>query len=1357
MRRINKCNLICLLACLFLLCQQVYAQSFNESTFKVNLDHLSVNNGLSQSSILSIHQDKYGFLWFGTRDGLNKYNGYEFEVFKHKVGDSTSLAGNIINDIDEDEEGNIWAVTEKGLSKYDRRINAFTNYSLPEDRFGNSTLNVILVDSFNKVWVGGTHGLFIFDPAKGVFDDNFSPHPFKMVSAIKEDKEGNIWVGAGKFGIFKINLDKHEFARLADSEQYAAIDSRVEALVIRDDNQVWVGTYGSGLFLLNEKGEVTQHFSSKAKTTEKKISNDNIRALQEDNEGNLWVGTFSGLNIIQQSGVVETIHYLEGDPNGLSHNSVRSLLKDDKGTMWIGTYFGGVNVFDRNNHRFLYFYNVPNDLTSLSYNVVGAFSETDKGAIIIGTERGGINVVEGNQKHIRKGKGEYVLSTIKSLYKDRQGRIWAGIFKQGLNLFEVNSGSFTSYPQEEQKEFSGLKKAIINCMAEDNEGFLWLGLDSDGGLFRFNLATNRFEVYPNHKELQKLLGNSPVKGILITDDNLILLATKGKGVVTFDPANGNIKQYNEFLEFNDVFKDSEGVLWFSSNGEGVFSVDTNGAIKQYHTEQGLLGNIILGTMEDDDHNLWFVSTNGLSKMERKRPGHFRNYSSYSNFPLGEINEGAFFKAASGEFLIGGSNGYVRFFPQALEDNPYVPPIVLTHLSVLNNRVMPGDNTGVLKDELNKTKKITLNHFQSILTMEFASLNFIQPENNQYAYKLVGFEEDWVLSDNRRSVTYTNLPDGEYTFMVKGSNNDGIWNEQPLELKIKILPPPWRTWWAYCIYAFLIVCGFLVIRRNAIKSTQLKHSLKLEQFEKEKWKEVHDLKLRYFIDVSHEFRTPLTLILSPLEEILALEEKNPWIQSRLKIMYFNAKRLLLLIDQILEIRAIEIGHSTLDLKPLSLSIIIQDIVENFKPLADKKGINLIYQEYGLPETSLLLDQDKIQKVFFNLLFNAFKFTPEGGDVAVAVRYHSDQYYFEVRDTGVGMNEEVLKNIFVRFYKDKSNSSGTGIGLTLTQSLVKIMNGDITVSSREGRGTIINITIPFEEAVGFSQQPEPASRKSFEEPIPLAFQDAGLAPAKSSEEGEIKESVLIVEDNPDLRKYMEEQLSPDYSVLVAENGKIGLEKANRLGPNLIVSDLMMPEMDGYELLKAIKSSKELCHIPVILLTAKSTQINKIEGLEHGADDYVTKPFNILELKVRIKNILGNRKLLHEKYRNNTLLPDSSEIAFNSADEKLLTNIVQTMKDNLDNSELSVEFLGKETGLSRVHLFRKLKALTGMSPTDFIIDFRIKNACQMLATGKFKIADVAYGVGYQDTQYFSKSFRKKMGISPSEYLKKTMSKNK
>ncbi len=1339
------------------------AQKISISETDYYFDHITVKEGLSQSSVLSIHQDQLGFMWFGTRDGLNRYDGYSFKIYRNQVGDTTSISGNIIKDIKKDTEGNIWIANDKGLSRYDSGQEIFMNYFIDTTIYTNPVIDVIYINKENDIWIGGNFGLLFFDTKKKEYSidilGQYDSHPSRKysVNSIQEDANGNLLIGTSKKGIFNWNPRNKVLLSFNNSKSNKENIKRIQSIVI-DGLFVWAGTYGNGLYKFDKNGNILAHYHTKAPNPAYRISDDYIRALQRDGK-DLWIGTFKGLNVLKNQEQILAIRYHEGDPKGLSHSSVRSLYKDYKGSIWIGTYFGGVSFYDIHNQRFKHFYHISGDTTSLSYNVVGAFESDTSQNLFVGTERGGLNIYNTRSNtHSKLTDSLLSKSIIKSLCRDPENTLWAGVFKKGLHYYDSKQKTLIPLYTTQHPLFNYLRNIIINCIVSDTKGSLWIGTD-EKGLQKFDYSKKQYIEYPYQEKLTRIINHHPIKAIVVKNDHLYL-ATKGSGIIQFDSKNGTIQKLTQFFEgkdtlnvkeFNHISLDKQDVFWLATNGKGLLAFDpqTNQS-KRWHAGFGLGSNIVLGTLQKEtSKNTWAITSNGLSEVNFYKKEVLNNYSYTSGFPLEEINEGAFYKTNSGMFLVGGSNGYVKFNPDQLNNNNYSPKPVITSLNLFNKKIKPNDKNNILEQEISKTSEITLDYFQSVFSIKFASLNYLSPENNQYAYMLEGFDQDWVYADTRKEATYTNLRAGTYTFLVKSANNDGVWNEDPTSLKITVLPPPWLTWWAYTIYVFLIICIIYWIRQNAIKSTQLKNDLRIEQIEKEKWKEIHDLKLKYFIDVSHEFRTPLTLILGPLEEMIGFKDQDNWLRSRIKIMYFNAKRLLLLIDQILEIREIETGHSKLKREPIYLNTLIQDIIASFESVADKNQITLSLRQPNTPEKLILADKDKLEKIFFNLLFNAFKFTPVGGKIKLKVTAIETkdeiQYNFKVSDTGIGISSEKLYRIFDRFYKGQKTELGAGIGLSLTKSLIDLMMGTIDVSSTEGKGTTFAVKIPFQTTEIYLEKEE----RTFIKPVPLEYQNTSLTPENIQKQDPGEEIILLVEDNSELRNYLQEELNTSYTIITAKDGVQGLKKAKSKAPDIIISDVMMPEMDGLELCRHIKKTKELCHIPVIILTAKNTQIHKIEGLEHGADDYIAKPFNLTELKTRIKNIIHNRNLIQQKFNNSEFSKKLHEVKINSYDEKLMANIIKITKDQFDKSNFTVDYLSSEVGLSRVHLTRKLKALTGMPPAEFIKDFRMKQAIKMLQKGSFKVADIAYAVGYQDVQYFSKAFKAMYGKSPVKYI--------
>ncbi len=1358
----KRVRLIIYISILQLVAITAKSQLFSDK--RIKLDHLTVSDGLSQSSVLSILHDQYGFSWLGTRDGLNLYNGYGFTVFRHNQTDSTSIAGNFIQSIAEDNHGNIWVATDQGLSSFTRALGYFKNYKFPAPYQEDPEVKVIVKDTSGIIWVGSQHGLLYIDTVEN--SAKFFKAPRNTVSgnsitSLFVDSKNRLWVGTARHGVFKISADRLHIQSYEEWFEDADVlgSNRIEAITEDKNGNLWIGTYGNGLFKIDEKRTTTNHIHTHS--FDYPIASNNIRSLLCDSSGHIWVGTFEGLTILNPlTSEFRNLNYEEGVPDGLSHNSIRALHVDKKGSVWIGTYFGGVNIFDADNQRFEHFYHIPANTNSISYNVVGAFAEDQLGNVFIGTERGGLTIRNTkSNKHSFIGhepQNEKTLSgnTVKALHVDSRGAVWAGIFRGGLNRIDAVTKIVTRYPKN-QPALASLQQAVINTVVETNNGMLWIGTDDQGGIQKFDTRNEQFIKFKNSEALVKAIGSAPVKSIWIDQKNQLWLATRGSGLIVFDEERGVVNHFNKYpdelptSELTFVANTREGIIWIGTQGEGLVMYNpASQRFTKYTVADGLQNNIALGMLEDARGRLWFLTMNGLSRFDPSTEI-FSNYSHATGLPLQEINEGAFFALQDGRFLVGGSNGYVSFYPDQLSDNEFIPPVSITNVLVYNKRVRPNDGSGVLMKEAWVAEEIELNWRQSVFTIEFAALNYLRASQNQYQYKLVGFDEHWMNVDNRRTVTYTNLRDGTYTFLVKGSNNDGVWNDVPAMLVVRILPPPWKTWWAFLGYALIIIVGFLVIRYNAITSAQLKHNLKLEQVEKQRMQEMHRLKLQYFTDVSHEFRTPLTLIVNPLEELMQSQDGSPWHRKQLRLMYYNCRRLLLLMDQILEMREVETGHAQVSTVPASLINIVKNVVDSFNGLADQRSIKLSLITIA-SEGTHAIDVDKVEKIFFNLLANSFKFTRDGGIIQVHIRSRQDQektwFICKVSDTGRGIESENLSKVFERFYKSGKNT-GSGIGLSLTKSFVELLGGKIKVSSKLNEGTTFTIRIPF------VMLHEPDTAKDLSTPamraLPMEYQ-AYLSQQNSSlfNNQDAAQTILVVEDNKDLRMYLKEQLSKRYRVITARNGEKGLQKAKKFDPQIIISDVMMEVMDGIEFCKQVKSDSTLSHIPIILLTAKGSDTDRLIGLEEGADDYLIKPFIFHELALRIKNILSNRARMHERLKKTTTY-HPSVIKITSYDEKLMIKIVEIIESHIDDSNLTVSFLGNEVGLSRVHLFRKVKALTGEAPADFIRNIRLQRAAQLLKQNNLKISEIAYLVGFQDVNYFGKCFRKVYGCSATEYM--------
>jgi signal transduction histidine kinase/DNA-binding response OmpR family regulator len=811
---------------------------------------------------------------------------------------------------------------------------------------------------------------------------------------------------------------------------------------------------------------------------------------------------------------------------------------------------------------------------------------------------------------------------------------------------------------------------------------------------------------------------------------------------------------------NAIYEDSRHTLWIGTwAGLNRFNPLT-GTFKAYRKEDGLADNVVYGIIEDEDGNFWVSTNQGISKFD---PVHisFENYNTADGLQAQEFIRGSFLKSRSGELFFGGVNGFNSFFPKAILSNPNIPPVYVTNFWIYNELMKPGAPNSPLKSNITETESIVLPYTQNEFTFEFAALNYSQAFKNRYSYYLEGYDKAWHDAGSQRRASYAKVPPGVYTFRVKASNNDGIWNESGTALKIIVRPPWWKTSWAYCAYTILAVALFLWYRQNLINRERLKNDLKLEHLELTKMQEMDKLKSTFFTNISHEFRTPLTLILSPIKDMLAGDFKGD-VKKQYQMVIRNGERLLRLINQLLDLS--KLGAGSMKLKVVRLDIIqfLKPIVSAFESYAERSHIKFLF-EYPVAPLWVYIDPDKFEKIITNLLSNAFKFTREG-EIKLSVKIVSEpdspkldvNEFLEiaVTDSGAGIPQEFLSSIFDHFYQvaHHSNSEGTGIGLSLTKELVELHKGKITVVSTQGKGSTFSVQLLLGKDHFKESEIDESDGPIFEHQKFVAGIDLSrpLTTTEDQEGHETLPKLLIVEDNQDMRSYIAQSLQSHFSIVEAKDGKEGIKKGLEVIPDLIISDVMMPEMDGVALCKAFKTNIYTSHIPLILLTAKADLESRIEGLETGADEYLSKPFNSVELQIRARNLIRSREILRERYTaSKKLILEPKEISITSLDEKFLKNIIQVIEENMSDSSFRVETLAKQLEMDQMAMYRKIKALTGQTAVEFLRTLRLKRAAQLLRQQKLTVSEVTYLVGFNDLQYFRTCFRKLFGVSPSEYM--------
>ncbi|MDW7691419.1 two-component regulator propeller domain-containing protein [Flammeovirgaceae bacterium SG7u.111] len=1370
---------------------RLFAQN-NQVAFK----HLDIEDGLSQNDVNAIFQDEKGFMWFGTHDGLNKYDGYDFSVFKPQKNES--IGSNLIFAISGDTSGNIWiGTTGSGVSMYNARTEKFTNFRNREEDnrslsgdyvacvFGDSKgniwvgtdqglnkirkkydggegegaytieritpagklsdnrgVNCVFEDSEGLIWVGGADGIYTFlDPGMTMLEKLNIEELGTGVRGIIEDKKGNLYIGVNK-GCFLLRQGKKE----APIKIY---DNTVIGFVIDDYNQIWAAST-DGLLLIKDDSAgipyIAKKFQNDLMDTQS-LSKNMLESLYKDRTGLIWVGTNGGGVNVFDPGKKRFRHVRQGTEKGsLSNNKIRSFYEDDKGGLWIGTEGGGVSYappteVDQYNNNFIQL-DEPRSVFTLD----GGVYEGKKNLWLGSQDSMGLSyLVQDELKN--EGASLYrdiiVDGAVLAVYQDTSGFLWAGTYNKGLYRIRLDKKDASPYDRKinlknEPVYLNTMSNNIVRNIIEDSEGDLWIG--TGNGLNKI-LREDKYRAHPRFKTY---LHNA--------EDSASL-------------------SHNYVLA---LYESKVGDLWVGTFGGGLNKLPQKKGSDfiHYSEEDGLSNNVIKSILEDDEGNLWLGTNKGLSKFDPINET-FKNYDKTDGLQSDEFGELAALKRANGEMLFGGVNGFNVFYPNDIIDNTYEPQVVITNFLIHNIPVGVGQKVAdkvILKQSISFEKQLSVNYNSNSFSFEFAALHYAAPFQNQYEYKLEGFDETWnKTTAKRRFATYTNIPSGNYRFYVRASNNDGVWAEVPTSLAITVNPPIWGTYWAYGFYVMLVIFLLWIFRRYTLIGVREKHDLVLEHLNKEKEDDLHQMKLSFFTNISHEFRTPLTLILGPLEKLLKSEEDGGVKEKKrhYRLMQRNAWFLLRLVNQLIDFQKIEQGKMELREELGEFVNFMREISEPFELLADKKHINY----YVNIRNGLLwawFDSDKLEKIVYNLLSNAFKFTPEEGEVTVNVFLDDDvndrsksAVLIEICDNGVGISPSKLPYIFERFYqaghKERVKNEGSGIGMAYTKSLVELMGGNIAVESEKGKGTSFKVSFSIskeEDHEKIALQNKRIERLPFGEVSTLAISalieaDIHLKEREGNEKSETngQPQLLIVDDNPEIRGFIKESLGEGYSILEAVDGEDGIQKTIKHHPDIIISDIMMPKVDGFELCHQLKHNDKTSHIPIILLTAKTDEESKIEGYKTKADAYVMKPFNIEALGLQISNLLSMRAELKRRFRKEIIMKPA-EVTATKDDEVFLQKAVDLVEKHMADSEFNVETLIYEMGVSRSHFYLKVKALTDLSSSEFIRTVRLKRAAQLLEKTDLSVKEIIFQTGFNTPSYFTKCFKRQFGVLPSDY---------
>lgn len=1334
---------------------------------------LSVKDGLLSNSVNAITKDHIGLMWFGTADGLNKFDGTNFTVYRHIPGDSTSLRVNDILALHEDPNHNMWIGTSGGgLSRYDRRKGTFVHYPLngtTPELPDNAVIRDICSDHKGQVWIAQYEHLFVLDPAthhitKRVLATDASGAEVKSIlMCVMEDSRHRIWAGTTQ-GIYVWDGASPAFRGFAHSntDAFSLPGNDVRAITEDSDGRIWIAT-GAGLCTFREDGSGFNRYPG-LHAGSNALSSNEINSIKCDKDGQLWVGTAEGLDILNTRTLQITGYTPEdGNIHSLTSRSISNIYIDRQGIYWLGTLRGGVNKYDKNLNLFDLKLNTTFQENRRVASVVSAFAENSNGNVFVGTDGGGLFEFNRRNNQINPvtiqlpGKSSKALSIL-AMHRTRSNELYIGTYAQGLVVLNTATGAMRQFIKGTGP--GNLSGNDIFCFKEDSKGNIWAGTNGQGiDVFRNQQVIARYtpSPRPGAADEQLLPFNGFIRTIEEDKDGNIWVGSHGGGIAMLNTAS---KKWTIYTQTNSrlpsdkiqvLLCDRRGDMWVGTYGEGLSLFDKK--TQQFITfseKDGLQNTTVYQIVEDRNGLIWLSTNTGISSFDVPSR-RFRNYTHHNGLQNTNFVHTAGMLLSDGELIFGGLQGFNHFHPGDLTVNRNVPSVVLTELRVANKTVMAGEDAPLTED-ISIAGEIRLAYKQNF-SLSFVALNYTIPRQNSYAYKLEGFDKDWNYSGEVNTASYTNLDPGKYTFHVKACNNDGLWSTKDTVITIYVRPPFWRTTYAYVFY-FLLVAGLLLYSRyRSIARIRKKFLLEQEQQEIKRMQELDRMKIKFLTNLSHDFRTPISLIMGPVEQLIA-SEKSDMRLDKLYMVKRNARRLLNLVNQLLDFRKMEEHELHLQLSSGDLVVFIKEVTESFQDFAERKRIQFRFTT-SLSSLPVQFDEDKMERVLFNLLSNAFKFTLEGGSVILTLEAaeNTDSYgrqcvTITVSDTGVGIPHDKQEQIFQRFFQTGNSTAilnqGSGIGLSIAKEFIKLHNGSIEVQSEPGKGAAFTIQLPLAPAVIPTEAPAGAAPDTTE--LEINTPAITSLPVNAAD----MPVVLLVEDNEDFRSYLRDYLRQYYKVLEACNGKEGWQKALSHHPQLIVSDISMPLMDGIELVQKLKADKRTTHIPVILLTAQTGEEQQIAGLETGANDYITKPFNTDVLHVKIRNLLKLNNTLKSTYsRQIKVVPP--EVTISSPDEVLLNKATRYLEENLTHSQLSVENLSRELGMSRTSLYNKILELTGQTPVEYIRSYRLQRAAQLMEKSDMTIAEIAYEVGFSSPNYFARSFRAQFNMLPSEYVAK------
>lgn len=1325
----NTKNLILKIIWLVIILIPAFCQAQQASYY---FRHYQVQDGLSSNTITAILQDTKGFMWFGTRNGLNRFDGNTFKVFHHVASDSNSIGNNSILSLYEDKKGRLWVGTYHGIYIYDPRQESFSFF----DKIVPGEVRYITGGKNQFIWIISNFTLYRYNTG----NQRLTVFPFKndQTVTLRCMDSGGIWIATASGLIKQLQVGSQQFtdydlAALYKEERLTPI----EDIYPVNDSLVLIGCMNRTLLLNTRAGTVKDIFR-KNKTAGRDV---HVHTIFRQSPNIFWMGTENGIYILDLRTLQAKIVSKEyNNPYSITDNIINAIYRDREGGIWVGTFFGGVNYFSTQYNNFRKYFPQPGE-PSLSGNIVHEICRDDFGYLWVGTEDAGLNRINlktGDIRHfIPDGKkGSICYHNIHGLIADGN-ELWIGTYEHGLDVMNIATGKVVRHYDASLNPHS-LKSNFIVCIYRTRSGDILVGTWS--GLFKYNRKEDYFDALP--------FFNSHIQSIHEDETGTIWVGTYGDGVY-YKNRKTNIKgrlahqegEPNTLINnyVNNLFEDDQHTFWFCTESGLSHYTPSNGKIKNYTTNDGLPDNQVFRIMEDSNGNFWISTAKGLCRFRPENQS-FTSFHTANGLPTDQFNYNSSFESDDGTFFFGTVKGMISFNPKDFFKNNFTPPVYITGLQLNNQDAVIGKGKGDLHQSIIYTDSLTLPYNKSNLSIEVAALSYIIPERNQYAYKMEGIDKAWVQLDRNRKIFYTKLPPGQYTFRLKGSNSDGVWNSHETRLNIEILPPIWATSWAYLLYILLASAIIILIIRYYHLAMTEKNKRKIETIQINTEREIYNAKINFFTNIAHEIRTPLTLIKMPLDKLIngCINEKE--MDQTLQMMHKNTNRLIDLTNQLLDFRKAEADKLTLNFTDTNINELVSEVFTLFKSAAEKRELSYRLE---LPRIILhaYVDSEAVKKILVNLINNAIKYA--GLQVQVKLLPFSSEdnnFYVEVRNDGYLIPDQYKEKIFEPFFriKETEKEAGTGIGLPLVRSLVELHKGEIFLKTSPDSLNIFIVSLPIHQDVEINlhqvERTTPQPRIHAE--MPLTANDTS------------KPTLLLVEDNLEILNYIGQELYAGYHVQKATNGQEALQLLKHKQIDIVVSDIMMPVMDGIALCRQMKTDLDYSHIPIILLTAKNSLQSKLEGLEVGADAYIEKPFSFDHLQAQISNLLSNRHIIRD-YFTRSPLAHIKGIASSKADQEFLQRLHAAIDQHITDSKFDIEQLSATLNMSKATLYRKIKGLSDLTPNELINISRLKKAAELLSSGKYKVNEVAYMTGYSIPTNFSRDFKKQFGISPSAFL--------